>query len=102
MHYFFSIFGLGYCDIELLFYSTFRVYRLLESFCDLPLVNSLTTWHSVSELSLCLTLLQNICATLKNPCDPNCLGNIKAIIKKWKSVESVICMIICCNVNLQD
>ena len=29
MHYFFSIFGLGYCDIELLFYSTFRVYRLL-------------------------------------------------------------------------
>ena len=31
MHYFFSIFGLGYCDIELLFYSTFRVYRLLGS-----------------------------------------------------------------------
>ena len=58
--------------------------------------------HSETELSLCLTLLQNICATLKNPCDPNCLGNTKAIIKKWKSVESVIRMIICYNVKLRD
>ena len=55
--------------------------------------------YSVSELSLCLTLLQNICATLKNPCSPNYLGNTKAIIKKWKSVESVIRMIKC-NVKL--
>ena len=50
--------------------------------------------YSKSELSLCLTLLQNICATLKSPCDSNYLGNTKAIIKKWKSVESVIRMII--------
>ena len=58
--------------------------------------------HSETELSLCLTLLKNICPTLKNPCDPNYLGNTKAIIKKWKSVESVIRMTICCNVKIWE
>ena len=42
------------------------------------------------------------CDIFKKTCAPNCLGNTKAIIKKWKSVESVICMIICCNVKLWE
>lgn len=58
--------------------------------------------YSKSELSLCLTLLQNICATLKSPCDPNYQRNTNAIIKKWKSVESVIRMTICYNVKLWE
>lgn len=37
---------------------------------------------------------------LFHPCAPNNQGNTNAIIKKWKSVESVIPMTICYNVKL--
>ena len=72
----------------------------IEKKCDMPDKYIITVISSTEKNNLihAAELAINLC----HPCDPNNQGNTNAIIKKWKSVESVIPMTICYNVKLQD
>lgn len=70
----------------------------IEKKCDMPDKYIITVIPSTEKNNLIHAA--ELAINLFHPCAPNNQGNTNAIIKKWKSVESVIPMTICYNVKL--